>query len=90
MLRGTAERRIPFFSYICKESTQNFETMRKLLLILSLAAVCSTTTVAARGRGQAVIFETDMGNDIDDAMALDLLFKNMDRGVIDMIGISVH
>ncbi len=64
--------------------------MKKLLLILSLAAVCCTTTVAARGRGQAVIFETDMGNDIDDVMALDLLFKNMDRGVIDLIGISVH
>ncbi|MBO5893839.1 MAG: nucleoside hydrolase [Alistipes sp.] len=39
---------------------------------------------------QAIIFETDMGNDIDDAMALDLLFKNMDQGNIKLLGVSVH
>ncbi len=65
--------------------------MKKLLLILSLAAICGGAShAAARGKGRAVIFETDMGNDIDDALALDLLFKNMDRGAIDLIGISVH
>ena len=39
---------------------------------------------------QAIIFETDMGNDIDDAMALDLLFKNMDQGNIKLLGVGVH
>lgn len=39
---------------------------------------------------QSIIFETDMGNDIDDAMALDLLFKNMDMGHIKLLGVSVH
>lgn len=34
-----------------------------------------------------VIFETDMGNDIDDALALDMLFKYMDDGVIDLLAI---
>jgi inosine-uridine nucleoside N-ribohydrolase len=37
-----------------------------------------------------VIFETDMGNDIDDAMALDLLYKAMDDGKIKLLGISSH
>lgn len=35
-----------------------------------------------------VIFETDMGNDVDDALALDMLFKYMEQGKIDLIGIS--
>ena len=34
-----------------------------------------------------VIFETDMGNDIDDALALDMLFKYMDDEVIDLLAI---
>jgi inosine-uridine nucleoside N-ribohydrolase len=34
-----------------------------------------------------VIFETDMGNDVDDALALDMLYKYMDAGDIDLLGI---
>lgn len=34
-----------------------------------------------------VIFETDMGNDIDDALALDMLFKYMDDEVVDLLAI---
>ena len=37
-----------------------------------------------------VIFETDMGNDIDDALALDLLYKGMDAGHIRLIGVSLN
>lgn len=37
--------------------------------------------------GIAIIFETDMGNDVDDALALDMLFKYMDTGQIELIGI---
>ena len=48
--------------------------MKKLLLLLALCCVCGTIT-AQNTKPQAVIFETDMGNDIDDAMALDLLFN---------------
>ena len=47
--------------------------MKRLFLLLALVGMCTATPAAARERGQAVIFETDMGNDIDDAMALDLL-----------------
>jgi len=35
-----------------------------------------------------VIFETDMGNDIDDALALDMLYKYADQGKIDLLGVS--
>lgn len=65
-------------------------TMKKLFLLLILAGMCSATAFAARERGQAVIFETDMGNDIDDAMALDLLLKKHEQGVINLLGVSVH
>lgn len=64
--------------------------MKRLFLLLALVGMCSTTAFAARERGQAVIFETDMGNDIDDAMALDLLLKKHEQGVIDLLGVSVH
>ena len=35
-----------------------------------------------------VIFDTDMGNDIDDALALDMLYKFMDEGRIELLGIT--
>ena len=63
--------------------------MKKLLLLIALCCVCGAVT-AQNAKPQAVIFETDMGNDIDDAMALDLLFKNMDQGNINLLGVSVH
>ncbi|WP_157209214.1 nucleoside hydrolase [Mariniflexile maritimum] len=34
-----------------------------------------------------VLFETDMGNDVDDALALDMLYKYVDEGKIDLLGI---
>lgn len=37
-----------------------------------------------------VIYETDMGNDIDDAIALDVICKYMDEGKIDLLGVSTH
>ena len=35
-----------------------------------------------------VIFETDMGNDVDDALALDMLFKYAEDEKIELLGIS--
>ncbi len=37
-----------------------------------------------------VIIETDMGNDIDDALAMDLAYKAMDDGKIDILAVGVH
>lgn len=35
-----------------------------------------------------IIFDTDMGNDVDDALALDMLFKYQQQGKIDLLGIA--
>ena len=67
--------------------------MKRIFFIAILAVACLQVSMAAK-RGDnapvAIIFETDMGNDIDDAMALDLLFKNMDQGNIRLLGVGVH
>ena len=65
--------------------------MKHLLLLLTACLLCACgTTQQAEPTPQAIIFETDMGNDIDDAMALDILFKNMDQGNINLLAVSVH
>lgn len=35
-----------------------------------------------------IIFETDMGNDVDDALAMDMLMKYVEDGKIELLGIS--
>jgi len=37
-----------------------------------------------------VIFETDIGNDVDDALALDMLYKYMDAGKIELLSIMTN
>ncbi|MBR5863744.1 MAG: nucleoside hydrolase [Alistipes sp.] len=66
--------------------------MKRFFLLMCLAVMCGAISAVAAtdGKPQAIIFETDMGNDIDDAMALDLLFKNMDAGNIRLLGVGVH
>lgn len=34
-----------------------------------------------------IIFDTDMGNDVDDVVALDMFYKYMDEGAVDLLGI---
>ncbi|WP_255412393.1 nucleoside hydrolase [Dysgonomonas sp. Marseille-P4361] len=38
----------------------------------------------------SIIFETDMGNDVDDALALDMLYKYVDEGRINLLAISTN
>lgn len=56
----------------------------------ALAAACGgqKTQEVVADQPMKVIFETDMGNDVDDALALDMLFKYMEQGKIDLLGIS--
>ncbi|MBK5720653.1 nucleoside hydrolase [Dysgonomonas sp. Marseille-P4677] len=35
-----------------------------------------------------MIFETDMGNDVDDALALDMIYKYIEAGKVDLLAIS--
>ena len=53
-----------------------------LLLFVVLYGVAPTAT-AQHHTGKKpipVIFETDMGNDVDDVLALDMLYKLVDQG----------
>lgn len=56
-----------------------------------LMASCGNKRQAAEDGSAApmkVIFETDMGNDVDDALAMDMLMRYADEGKIDLLGIS--
>ncbi|MDR2040487.1 MAG: nucleoside hydrolase [Bacteroidales bacterium] len=63
------------------------------ILVCNIFLSCTTKNNSIKTSNNChipVIFETDMGNDIDDALALDLLYKAMDDGLVDIIGISNH
>lgn len=50
----------------------------------------SRTDNSAQAAIPAIIFETDMGNDVDDALALDMLYKYADAGKINLLAISTN
>src|SRR3954447_24362449 len=55
--------------------------MRTLAVLLSLACMCY---------GQKpIIFDTDMGNDVDDALALGILHSLSDRAECRLIGVTL-
>lgn len=56
------------------------------LALCGLAAGCSGGQ--SPQRPMKVIFDTDMGNDIDDALALDMLYKYADEGRVELLGIT--
>ncbi len=60
-----------------------------LLIAYIIFTGCSnakkTTTV---NKPLPVIFETDMGNDIDDALALDMLYKYTDQKMVKLLAVS--
>ena len=68
--------------------------MKSCISILSsLLAVCMAFSSCCRDEQPGpvkVIFETDMGNDIDDALALDMLYKYMDAGKVDLLAVCVN
>ena len=63
--------------------------MKKLLILAALAALCMPAVRAKQTPAAPlrVIFDTDMGNDVDDPLALDMLYKAVDRGEIILLGI---
>ncbi|MDP4276161.1 MAG: nucleoside hydrolase [Bacteroidota bacterium] len=52
-----------------------------------LAGKADAATVQRPKLPTNIIFETDMGNDVDDAMALDLLYKNMDSKKVNVLAV---
>lgn len=59
--------------------------MKKLLLSI-LLSICLTSAVSA-AKPVKIIFDTDMGNDVDDVVALDMLYKYLDEGAIELLGV---
>lgn len=50
---------------------------------------CTSTPQTADDRLK-VIFETDIGNDVDDALAMDMLHKYIDEGKIDVLAVMIN
>jgi hypothetical protein len=55
---------------------------------LVLAAALSVSLYAATG-GVRVIFDTDMGNDVDDALALGILHALETRGEAKLLAVTI-
>ncbi len=67
--------------------------MKKTLLILICFALCGLS-ILCYGKGGSeriqIIMETDMGNDVDDALAMDLLYKSLDKKEIDLLAVCLN
>ena len=50
------------------------------------ALLCAVITISA-AEPVKVIFDTDMGNDVDDVVALDMFYKYLDEGSVELLGI---
>ncbi|MEG0889796.1 MAG: nucleoside hydrolase [Bacteroides sp.] len=69
------------------------EKLYFLGLFLFLLSSCTTKkqqTEEMDSTSRKVILETDMGNDVDDALALDMIYKYMDAGQIELLGIMTN
>jgi len=65
--------------------------MKKLFILLA-AAACMLTACKNETQSQGVnfIFETDLGNDVDDILALDMIYKYQDMGDINLMGVCLN
>ncbi len=58
---------------------------------LFVASLCLFFAIgAAKSQPMGVIFETDYGNDADDALALEFICKYCDMGKFKLLGVSTH
>ena len=70
--------------------------MKYLLTFVCAAFLFGTATSATKTPKQTkkepllLIVETDMGNDIDDALAFDLIYKAMDDGLVKLLAVGDH
>ena len=59
-------------------------------IFFAILLLCNLTFVANQAVAKQpikIIFDTDMGNDVDDVVALDMLYKYLDEGAIDLLGV---
>lgn len=62
--------------------------MRRLLLLLTM--LCIVGAMRAGRLPMNIIFETDMGNDVDDALAIDMLYKYHRSGRINLMAVMLN
>lgn len=60
--------------------------MRRMILLM--AVLCATAGIQAQRIN--IIFETDMGNDVDDALALDMLYKYNKQRRINLMAVMLN
>lgn len=71
-------------------------TRTSLVLSIALAVLAGRTAFAGEPQTRpsdtpvTIIFDTDLGNDVDDAMAMDMLYKYIDAGKANIIGIMTN
>lgn len=63
--------------------------MKKILISFFIALTCLLSGCSSRSSVPVVLFDTDMGNDIDDMLALQMLFNYHKAGMIDLEGITI-
>ena len=64
---------------------------KKALLILAVFAVAGCAKVQQEAQVPVkMIIETDMGNDIDDALALALALRAVDNGQVELLAVGCH
>ena len=61
-----------------------------LLCTASLLCACGGNNSSAGDSTVPVIFDTDMGNDVDDALALAMLCRYSDDGNVNLLGVMVN
>lgn len=65
--------------------------MKKFILTAFAAAlVLSCTKAPEKAASVNLIFETDMGNDIDDAIALEMIYKYVDAGDVNLLAVCLN
>ena len=60
--------------------------VKRLFLLLALLS----TTIGVQAERMNIIFETDMGNDVDDALAIDMLYKYNRQGRINLMAVMLN
>lgn len=69
--------------------------MKKIMFALALIGVlaftgCANEEEAVQSDKLNIIFETDIGNDVDDAMALDMMYKYLDKDMINVLAVCIN
>jgi inosine-uridine nucleoside N-ribohydrolase len=73
-------------------------SLQPVVLVLAFVVTVSCTGKSAENEMSKtndpppvkIIFETDMGNDIDDALALDMLYKYADQNKVEILAVTIN